>query len=493
MSNKGVLRVNGGGVFEINPAAADVAFDAAIAALGDEGGVVDIHQGDAEFDFANPVTITKPNVKIRGNGSTLSFVDSSSLYMFRIRAQGFSISGTRFRDIATAGLGDNTRRIISFEDNGTDNASGNGRITDCDFDVTLATETVRDYQCISAVGNSAGGATLRRGLDISGCSFYARVNSMPRTRYVTSTTTPYGITFIKTRKSGAQFIRHNRFLGEFAASTLSDGTGDPLDTLQINTPGFTIGDTTITIKSSGGTLTGIVQPKSTFTIAGNAQIYTITKQATASSNLVSVNFFPALVANAATDASVTMTATSAPAHVASAISMTDHDRTVVSENSFDLLHTQAATIVDDVGGGALIHSISNEGESGHSGFYNNQLHELDVWYALRCEGGSSFSDGWIKIHGNDFGRIFPRCQDVISLDKCLSVSIQSNGFHNLGGGNHGSTPTLGRPIYAANGCKSIVVAGNIYDIASVGEKLFHHDGTTKMLHYYGNSTEWTIA
>ncbi len=76
------------------------------------------------------------------------------------------------------------------------------------------------------------------------------------------------------------------------------------DTGLVNLLGFfPIGATTITIDG----YTGVVNNSDTFTIAGNAQVYTVSAHSETLGNTTSVTFTPALVANANDNVAVTLT------------------------------------------------------------------------------------------------------------------------------------------------------------------------------------------
>lgn len=483
-----IARANGGGYFELDPAEADIGIQAAIDSLGTTGGVVDIYpaSGGATYQLKAAILSTKPNVTIRGNNSLIGFSSSPvSLYGFRVRGPNWTFDGCRFTDTAAAGLGTNTRRIISIEDNGTDGASAVTRIVNCYFDVTLATQEMRDYQCISVVGNSSSSAAMRHGLYVAGCSFVAGVNSMPNTRYATGTT-PNGITFIKTDKSGAQRIVGNDFRGQVGSSTLADDTG-PLDTVQVNAT--VASGTSMVWKSSTGTLTGTIQPGSTFVVAGDATTYTVVKQATASSNTVNITFWPTLAVQADANDAVTVTATTAYGHIASAITLIDHNQSLVQGNTFKLLSTQAA---EDGEGHVLIYSRVGTGESGHSSIRGNEFEDIDSWYVVRVEGSAGvFDNAWTHTTFNNFGRIIPRCEAVVSYSQAARAHVVGNHFHNVGGGSHGSVDTNGYPIDLTN-CTSIALGLNAGSIMDTTESIEWHDGggNRNIQTLAGNLPEW---
>lgn len=474
----GVARVNGAGFFEIDPANANLAIQDAIDTLNDGGGVIDIYPAadGNTYQFSGAVLSTKSNVRINGNGSALGFNGSTSLYMFRVRGQNWTFDGLNFIDTAASGLGTNTRRIISIEDAGTDGASDTTRIVNCHFTVTLATQTVRDYQCISVAGNSASVDGLRRGLYVAGCTFIAGVNSIPNTKYVTATTTPYGVTFIKTDNSASQHIVNNEFRGVRRASNLQDSTGN-LDTLRVlGAP--TAGATSIDMDTSDGTLTGVVQPGSYFTIASDSTntIYVVTKQATAASNqLTGLNFYPALAENMADNDAVTMTTLPAYGHIAAAVHLTDHNQSIIHSNTFVLLSTQAAAQGE---GGDLIHLAGVDGEAGHTRVAGNVCEDVDSRRMVRVESnGGAYPQGWNFIEHNKFGRIIPTCESLVSFLNATDCTIIGNNFHNTEGGLDGVTATSGYRI-ELTGSTSILIDHNTGSIMDSDEftELWHDNG-----------------
>ncbi len=94
------------------------------------------------------------------------------------------------------------------------------------------------------------------------------------------------------------------------AGTLTAGTA-----LQLNA-GIAAGVTTCVFKDSGGSLSGTVKAGDTFVMAGNSQSYTITADATAAANLITVTFSPASVATYSTSAAVTKTQASGQQSIA---------------------------------------------------------------------------------------------------------------------------------------------------------------------------------
>ncbi len=485
-----VVRTNGGGLFTIDPANADVAIQAAITSLGSNGGVIEIFPGASNYQFFGAVTSTTSNVHIKGHGAVLTFNGATSLYMFRVRGQNWTFDGIHFEDSAAASLGSSQRRMISFEDVTTNGSSDVGRVVDCRFKVTLANQEIKNYICIQAVGLDTSSAEMRRGLLVQGCTFLAMVNSMPNE--VDDGTVPYGITFIKTDGSGSQRIIGNDFRGDVQSSTLADGAGGNLDTLRVLTAHLA-GVTTMTMDTSDGVLTGVLQPGSTFTIAGNATVYKVTKQATASSNSITVNFWPALAANAADDAAVTMTTTTAYGHVASAISLLDHNQSLIADNTFVLLSCQAAASGE---GGALVHLRGQVGESGHSSVRSNEFEDIDAWYAVRVEkvSGGAYPNAWTHTEQNNFGRIIPRCEAVISYARASKAKIIGNSFHNVEGGAHGTTSTNGYLVDLTE-CRSILIDHNIATPPQdTGESIYHDGGGNSNIRYGpGNVVEWDYS
>lgn len=102
----------------------------------------------------------------------------------------------------------------------------------------------------------------------------------------------------------------NQNVASHTAGALTAGTA-----LQLNA-GIAAGATSAVFKDSGGSLSGTVKAGDTFTIAGNTQSYTITADATAASNLITVSFSPGAAAAASTSAVVTLTQTSGTQNLA---------------------------------------------------------------------------------------------------------------------------------------------------------------------------------
>jgi hypothetical protein len=498
MTFTGVVRVNGAGFFEIDPDNADVAIQAAIDTLDDGGGVLDIYPAadGGTYKFSDAVISDKSNVRLNGNGSILGFNGSTSLYMFRVRGENWTFDGLNFLDTAASGLGTGTRRIISIEDAGSDGASNTTRIVNCHFTVTLATQTVRDYQCIAVSGNSSSVEGLRRGLFVSGCTFIAGVNSIPNTKYVTATTTPYGITFIKTDNSASQHIVNNEFRGIRRTSTLAnvpDGGDDQLEEIAINAT-VAVGGETIVLKSTASdpSLDGVVQPGSYLTIAGDSQIYVVTKQATAGSDLVSLNIWPPLVVQADANDVVVLTMLPAYGHIAAAIHLTDHNQSIVHSNIFVLLSTQAAAQGE---GGDLIHLAGVDGEAGHTRVAGNVCEDVDSRRMVRVESdGGAYPQGWNFIEHNKFGRIIPTCESLVSFLNATDCTVIGNNFHNTEGGLDGASPTSGHKIEIADS-KSILIDHNTGSIMDSGEfdEVWHDSGGNQNIRVMpGNVLEVTI-
>lgn len=488
------VRVEGAGLFTIDPANAQTAIQAAIDSLGSSGGLVEIYAGASEYTFTGAVTSTKNNVTVRGLGAVLKIDGSATLYMFRVQGQNWTFEGLNFSILASSGFASSQAKMISIEDAGTSGASDTTRILSCKFHATLATQTVKNLICISAIGNVTSSAEMRRGLLIQGCTFIAGVNSMPNE--VDDGTVPYGITFIKTDGSGAQRIIGNDFRGDVEYSTLEnvpDGADPQLLEIAINATVAVTG-TTIVLKSTATdpTLTGIVQPGSTLTIAGDATTYKVTKQATAGSDLITLNIWPPLVVEATEDDVVAITTTLAYGHVASAISLLDHNQSIVSNNTFVLMTCQAAASGE---GGALIHSRGEAGESGHSKIECNIFEDIDAWYVVRVEkvSGGAHQNLWTHTQWNEFGRMIPRIEAVISYEDAGVAKIIGNSFHNIGGGLHGTVQTHGYPISLTN-CKTVLIDQNIGSIMATTENLYHDGGGNSNIRYGpGNLWEWDYA
>jgi hypothetical protein len=484
-----VARVNGGGLFEIDTAAANVAISAAIATLGTDGGVIEIFPGDADYTFTGAVVSTASNVHIKGHGGVFKIDGSATTYMFRVQGQNWTFEGINFELIATAGFGSAQVKLISIEDAGTEGASDTTSILNCRFHATLATHTIENCICISAIGEESSSAEIRRGLLVSGCTFIAGVNSMPM-ELDDGSGNVHGITFVKTNASGSQRIVHNDFHGDVAYSTLAnvpDGADPQLLEIAINAT-VAIGGSTVVLKSTATdpTLTGVVQPGSTFTVAGDAQVYKIVKQATAGSNTVSLTFYPNLLVEATLNDVVVLTQVTAYGHVASAISLTDHNQSIVSNNTFNLISCQAAAAGE---GGALIHLLGGVGESGHSTISHNQIEDIDAWYIVRVEKGTStFENLWTHTEWNNFGRIIPRCEAVVSYDEAGVARIVGNAFHNVEGGSHGGTATNGYLIETTD-CHTMIIALNLCSIMDTLEPIWKDHGGNGNIKYLANLRE----
>jgi len=99
-------------------------------------------------------------------------------------------------------------------------------------------------------------------------------------------------------KFGVNLFANQNVQGHTAGS-LSIGTA-----AQVNAT-VAAGETQLVVKDSSGSLTGDVNEGDTFIIAGNSQRYVITADASASGNLLTINFTPALAAEAAEDDGIT--------------------------------------------------------------------------------------------------------------------------------------------------------------------------------------------
>lgn len=81
---------------------------------------------------------------------------------------------------------------------------------------------------------------------------------------------------------------------------------NPTPEVALNAAALTGASSLVLKNSSGGELEGWVHAAQTFTIAGDATTYTVSAEAQASSDLVTVSFSPTLAADAAEDAVVTL-------------------------------------------------------------------------------------------------------------------------------------------------------------------------------------------
>jgi len=106
----------------------------------------------------------------------------------------------------------------------------------------------------------------------------------------------------RTGELGEKFgfrIFNNRNIPDYTAGALSPGTQAQLNAAASK------GDTQIVVKDSGGVLTGTAKEGDTLVIAGHTQRYAVTADASAGSNLITLNIYPGLAQDYAENANIT--------------------------------------------------------------------------------------------------------------------------------------------------------------------------------------------
>lgn len=464
-----VCVVNGRGFFELVPATANEGLQAAIDSFGANGGTVDIYPGSSTYIFDDAVTIDNaPNVVLRNHGATWSFTGGTNLYGLRIRTKNTTLDGWRFLDLPGSSLGAFSRKIVSVEEPSTSGQSNGLIVRDCRFEVRLSDPDVLGYQCISVVGNDTPLTVARRDMLISGCQFVINANSIPRNAF--SGSTAYGITCIQTTDSIMSRIVNNSVRGVYQDADLTNATGligtgggyPGGQTVQANA-GASIGATSLVWKSSDATLTGTVPATSTFVrTGGDGTVYTVVQSGTASGNLVTVEFYPALTESFSASDGITLTQIGFYGHLASFAQLTNSDMSLVNNNTAFGLYCQAAA---DGEGTAFMHFLAaSDMEGHHSQFSNNQLEQVNAKYVVHAEDGQ-----WIAVRGNMFGRIAGKCQAVVFMDGGNDCDVTGNNFHNVSGGAHGSVTTSGNAIYYS-GVSGGLIDGNSFSLINKNKR-----------------------
>lgn len=210
--------------FPITPASAHVAFRQALdylAGLSTDGGDLYVSPGTNKYMFGQKVIVGNgapdlgvDNLTIHfSKGAILDFAGSTADALFEVRRRGFRCVGAHVQH-QSSDVTD--RSCFLINDNGVAGASDDASFVDCTFDMEQAGNTIKAFSCIRAIG-AGSEANLRRGLNISRCSFLFRPGV--RQRFSWSGLDPYGICAVRGRDSaeftvtGCQFRAHHSAAG----------------------------------------------------------------------------------------------------------------------------------------------------------------------------------------------------------------------------------------------------------------------------------------
>lgn len=463
MPQTDVCVVNGNGFFEIDPSDADIGLQAAIDSLGSNGGTIDVYAGSSTYTLTETVDLDAGNnIVLRGHGAT--FTMAAALQTgFALTKANCTLDGLRLLDLPGASAPSGRTFINVSEDSPASPGDTNGLIVrNTRFEVRLSDPDVEDYACLRVEGQTYPLTAARRELLVDGCSFVVQPNSIPRTAFA-SGTTPYGITCIKTVDSIMSRIVNNGIRGVYQTPSLANATGTIANSNQTaKSQGASSGATSMVWDSTDATLTGTVPATSTFQVVGSSLTYTVIQSGTAGSNQVTVEFYPALDANIADEAAVTLTQIGFYGHLASFCQLTNSDMSLVNNNSAFALYCQAAA---DGQGTAFAHFLAASGMEGHhSQFSNNQLEQVNAKYVVHGEDAE-----WLAVRGNMFGRIAGKCQAVVFMDGGNDCDVTGNNFHNVSGGAHGAVTTSGNGVFYS-GVSGGLIDGNSFSLINLNKR-----------------------
>jgi hypothetical protein len=166
------VNLGGGGVVKVQPAAADAAFQAALALLPRSGGVLHVAPGTAPYVFQSAVVVNVPDVRIEFAGGPpaagLAFpTRDGPAELLRIEAPRFRCRGAVVRHAAAQGGGaDDGRACFRVVD-----AHG-ARFEGCRFELEQASADVVGFSAVRAEGSSE--LQPIEGLRLAECTFLIR-------------------------------------------------------------------------------------------------------------------------------------------------------------------------------------------------------------------------------------------------------------------------------------------------------------------------------
>ncbi len=209
----------GGPYVSITAASAHTAFSAAIAELASSGGgELIVYPGYAEllnppppvkYRFGSPVSVSVPNVTILfAPGAVLDFTGTTASEMFLVSAPGFRVVGAVVEHQAVQLNGRSCFRIQEPTTPGQD--SHGAAFVDCSFRIGQSVSSVLGFSCIRAEGLDS---KVRRGLEVSGCTFEILPGTAAPEAWQQPDDEPYGICAIRARNSEGCLLTENRFHG----------------------------------------------------------------------------------------------------------------------------------------------------------------------------------------------------------------------------------------------------------------------------------------
>lgn len=173
--------LGGSGFVPIQPAAADLAFVEALAALPASGGVLYVTPGTNPYVFQSAVVVSKPDVRIEFMGgpsstgatptSYLAFPSSGGpKQLFRIEARGFRCRGASVVHVASNVSGADDGRSCFLAQ-----AVDDVRFEACRFDLKQDSGGIVGFTALRADGASR--AVPAAGFRVSDCSFVIRTGT----------------------------------------------------------------------------------------------------------------------------------------------------------------------------------------------------------------------------------------------------------------------------------------------------------------------------
>jgi hypothetical protein len=189
------VNMGGGGVVKVQPAAADQAFQAALALLPRSGGVLHVAPGSAPYVFQSAVVVSLPDVRIEFAGGPaaagLAFpARGGPSELLRIAASRFRCRGAVVRHTAAQGGGaDDGRACFRVVD-----AHG-ARFEECRFELEQASADLLGFSAVRAEGGSE--LAPIEGLRLSECTFLIRAGT--RSAVPSGTGEPRGVVCLRAR------------------------------------------------------------------------------------------------------------------------------------------------------------------------------------------------------------------------------------------------------------------------------------------------------
>lgn len=206
---------NGNSVFEVDPAECDVALQLAHDALPAGGGVIECY-GDSVWTFAAFLDVTKPNVTLRCNGTTMR-PSPGITRAIQITAQGFRAERPR---VLYSGATAASFAFFLFTESSAYQTNG-GAILDGYFSLATTTDAQRVY-AIQALG--LAGLKCGRGLTIRGNFFEGQAGSTQQLVPWDGSNQPWGFIPIYCNNYEQVLIEGNVFTGECdAAESIPSG------------------------------------------------------------------------------------------------------------------------------------------------------------------------------------------------------------------------------------------------------------------------------